>query len=162
ADAMSNSITSEGNTAIGVRALQNTRTFGIFGINNTAVGADTLVNNFLGAGNIALGYLAGSNIGDANNVICIGAAGENVSDTCYIGNIYGQVTSRGTAVFVNSDGKLGTTTSSRRFKEQIKPMAKASEALFALKPITFRYKREIDPGGMSQFGLVAEEVEKVN
>ena len=162
ADAMSNSITSEGNTAIGVRALQNTRTFGTFGINNTAVGADTLVNNTLGSSNIALGWQAGSNITDAANVICIGAAGENESNTCYIGNIYAQVSSRGTAVFVNSDGKLGTFSSSQRFKEKIKPMERASEVLFALKPVTFRYKKGIDPQGIPQFGLVAEDVEAVN
>ncbi len=162
ADAMSNSSTSEGNTAIGVRALQNTRTFATFGINNTAVGADTLVNNTLGASNIALGYLAGSNITDAAHVICIGAAGENVSTTCYIGQIFGATSSRGTAVFINSDGKLGTITSSRRFKEEIKPMEQASEALLALKPVTFRYKKEIDRSGTSQLGLVAEDVEKVN
>jgi len=65
-------------------------------------------------------------------------------------------------VFINSDGKLGTTTSSRRFKEEIKPMERASEALFALKPVTFRYKKGIDPQGIPQFGLVAEDVEAVN
>src|SRR5205823_2081595 len=67
-----------------------------------------------------------------------------------------------TAVFVNSAGKLGTTTSSRRFKDDIKPMDQASEAILALKPVTFRYKQQIDPKGVPQFGLVAEEVEKVN
>src|SRR5207245_8997943 len=66
------------------------------------------------------------------------------------------------AVFINSAGKLGTSTSSRRFKEEIKPMDHASEALFSLKPVTFRYKKEIDPTGTSQFGLVAEDVEKIN
>ena len=162
ADAMSNSFTSQGNTAVGVRALQNTLTFGFLGINNTGVGADTLVNNTAGYGNIALGYLAGNNVTDAANVICIGAAGENVSNTCYIGNIYSQVSSRGTAVFVNSDGKLGTFSSSRRFKDEIKPMEDASAALFALKPVTFRYKKEIDSQRISQFGLVAEDVEAVN
>jgi uncharacterized coiled-coil protein SlyX len=65
-------------------------------------------------------------------------------------------------VYINAYGKLGTTTSSRRFKEDIKPMNDASEALFALKPVTFRYKKEIDPKGIPQFGLVAEDVEKVN
>ena len=84
-----------------------------------------------------------------------------MSNTCYIGNIFG-VTSVGIGVFVNSAGKLGTTTSSRRFKDGIKPMKQASEALFALKPVTFHYKKEIDPARTSQFGLVAEEVEKVN
>jgi endosialidase-like protein len=66
------------------------------------------------------------------------------------------------AVYVNSDNKLGTLASSRRFKEEIKPMEKASETILALKPVTFRYKKEIDANGTKQFGLVAEEVEKVN
>jgi hypothetical protein len=87
-------------------------------------------------------------------------AGE--SNTCYIQEIFGVTSSGGTAVYINSTGQLGTTTSSRRFKDEIKPMDKASEALFSLKPVTFRYKKEIDPAGKSQFGLVAEDVEKVN
>src|SRR5204862_8004029 len=58
--------------------------------------------------------------------------------------------------------QLGVATSSARFKYEIKPMNKASEALFALKPVTFRYKKEVDPEGVPQFGLVAEDVEKVN
>jgi uncharacterized coiled-coil protein SlyX len=100
----------------------------------------------------------------AGNVICIGAnvAGANVSNSCYIGSIFGQTSSGGTAVFINSDGKLGTTTSSRRFKQEIKAMDHASEALFALKPVTFHYKKGIDPQGIPQFGLVAEDVEAVN
>ncbi len=65
-------------------------------------------------------------------------------------------------MFVDSDGKLGTTVSSRRFKDDIKPMATTSEAILALKPVTFRYKKEFDPTGIAQFGLVAEDVEKVN
>ena len=65
-------------------------------------------------------------------------------------------------MFINSSGKVGTSTSSRRFKDEIKPMERTSEALFALKPVTFRYKHELDPEGIPQFGLVAEEVEKVN
>ena len=67
-----------------------------------------------------------------------------------------------TPVFVNSSGQLGTTTSSARFKDAIKPMDKASEAILTLKPVTFRYKKEIDPEGSQQFGLVAEEVAVVN
>jgi hypothetical protein len=63
---------------------------------------------------------------------------------------------------VASNGHLGTITSSRRFKQDIKPMDKASETLFSLKPVTFHYKKEIDPAGSSQFGLVAEDVERVN
>ncbi len=65
-------------------------------------------------------------------------------------------------MFVNSSGKLGTVTSSARFKQDIHSMDKASEAILALKPVTFRYKKELDPEGIPQFGLVAEEVEKVN
>ena len=65
-------------------------------------------------------------------------------------------------MFINNAGKLGMMTSSRRFKEDIKPMSETSEALFALKPVTFRYKKEIDPKGLAQFGLVAEEVDKVD
>jgi hypothetical protein len=68
----------------------------------------------------------------------------------------------GTAVKVNAAGQLGTAPSSKRFKDQIKPMDKASEAILALKPVTFRYKKEIDADGTPQFGLVAEDVEKVD
>jgi endosialidase-like protein len=68
----------------------------------------------------------------------------------------------GVEVRIDSSGHLGTVTSSARFKEAIKPMDKASEAILALQPVTFRYKHELDPGGIPQFGLVAEEVEKVN
>ena len=89
-----------------------------------------------------------------------GVAGE--SGTCYIDSIFGQTSSGGTPVYINSAGKLGTTTSSRRFKEDIKPMDNASETLFALKPVTFRYKKEIDSQGIPQFGLIAEDVAEVN
>ena len=65
-------------------------------------------------------------------------------------------------MFIDANNKLGTITSSKRFKDEIKPMEQASETLFALKPVTFHYKKEIDPTGKSEFGLVAEEVEKVN
>jgi hypothetical protein len=68
----------------------------------------------------------------------------------------------GAAVLVDSNGHLGTLTSSKRFKEEIRPMNKTSEAIFSLEPVTFRYKKEIDPAGTSQFGLIAEEVAKVN
>jgi hypothetical protein len=85
-----------------------------------------------------------------------------VSNSCYIGNIFGVTSSGGAGVFVNADGKLGTMTSSQRFKEEIRPMDRASEVLHALKPVTFRYKKEIDPQCKSQFGLVAEDVAKVN
>ena len=76
--------------------------------------------------------------------------------------MFAVTSSGGTAVFINNSGKLGTSTSSRRFKEEIKPMDTASEAVLALKPVTFRYKKEVDSDGIPQFGLVAEDVEKVN
>ena len=142
------------------------------GFLNTANGYQALLNN-TGSGNTALGYLAGSNLTTGDDNICIGNVGvagdggtirigESFIGATYIAGISGQTAPGGAAVFVNGDGKLGTSTSSARFKDEIKPMAEASEALFALQPVTFRYKKEIDPQGIPQFGLVAEEVEKVN
>jgi len=170
---LSNTIGND-NTANGVLALFSNTT----GFENTAIGSGALINNIVGNENtavgdgaldistgnfnIALGSGAGANVTTASNVICIGANGNNVDDSCYIGQIFGATSSGGTAVFINSNGRLGTLTSSRRFKEEIKPIEGASEALFALKPVTFRYKKAIDPASTSQFGLVAEEVEKVN
>jgi predicted ribosome quality control (RQC) complex YloA/Tae2 family protein len=89
-----------------------------------------------------------------------GVAGE--SDACYIASIFGQSAPSGASVSITSGNKLGTVTSSKRFKDEIKPMDESSDALFALKPVTFRYKKNIDPAGIAQFGLVAEDVEKVN
>jgi hypothetical protein len=76
-----------------------------------------------------LGAAAGANVSTASNVICIGTAGQNVNNSCYIGQVFGAVSSGGTAVFINSNGKLGTIQSSRRFKDDIKPMEQASEAI---------------------------------
>jgi hypothetical protein len=146
------------NTAIGSFALVLNTTGG----QNTAIGVNALQLNMTGRNNTALGYEAGSGVSTANNVICIGADGNNVDNACYIGQIFGATSSEGTAVFINSNGRLGTATSSRRFKDDIKPMERTSEALFALKPVTFRYKKALDPQGVAQFGLVAEDVEKVN
>jgi hypothetical protein len=145
------------NTAIGWGALGDNT-----GDNNTAVGQIALNNNTTGSVNTALGAAAGNGVTTGNNVICIGAAGANVDNSCYIGNIWNQPSPGGTTVFVNTDGKLGTTLSSRRFKEKIEPMGKGSEAILALQPVTFRYKKEFDPTKAAQFGLVAEDVEKVN
>ena len=123
-----------------------------------------------------MGENAGHNLfkSDSNNIDIgfdvQGVAGE--SNTIRIGNpditttvirgISGATIASGAAVLVAANGQLGTATSSKRFKENIKPMDKASQALFSLKPVTFRYKREIDPAGTQQFGLVAEDVEKLN
>ena len=148
------------NTANGDSALEKNTTGGY----NTATGVSALQNNTAGSDNIGLGAFAGFNVTTANNIICIGAGvnGANVSNSCYIGNIFGSTSSNGAAVFVNSNGRLGTMTSSARFKDEIKPMNNASEALFAMKPVSFRYKKDIDSAGTPQLGLVAEDVEKVN
>jgi hypothetical protein len=149
------------NTAVGLNALYSDTT----GSGNTATGLGALFRNTTGVLNTALGYAAGNaaTTGDGNVYIgagMIGMAGE--SNACYIASIFGQTSTNGIPLLINSSNKLGTTTSSKRFKEDIKPMDKASEALFALKPVCFRYKKEIDPVGISQLGLVAEDVEKVN
>ena len=164
-----------GNNAVGVSAL----TADVNGFGNNAFGETALFLNISGFGNTAVGDSAGFNI-DGNYNICLGAGvegnsgdnntiriGDNLpgnpgAAACFIGGINGQIAASGIAVFIDTSGKLGTITSSRQFKEEIKPMDKVSEPLFALKPVTFRYKKEIDPAGISQFGLVAEEVEKVN
>jgi len=164
------------NTAIGGQALQHN----VGGAANTATGFHALFSNTTGSGNTAIGDGAlTSTDGDGNTALGAGAgaaainshnvyigAGMNgvagESNACYIASIFGQTSASGMPVLINSNNKLGTTTSSARFKEDIKPMDDVSEALFALKPVTFRYKKDIDPIGISQLGLVAEEVDKVN
>jgi hypothetical protein len=159
------------NTADGADALRNNDV----GEGNTAVGQAALENNSAGDHNTAIGQNAGANLDTGDNNIDIGSdvvgvAGESntirigdtdITDT-FIRGISGTTVASGAAVLVAANGHLGTITSSKRFKEAIKPMDKASEALFALKPVTFRYKKELDPAGTRQFGLVAEDVEKVN
>ena len=146
------------NTADGLNALYSNNR----GSNNTGIGMDALFNNTIGNGNIALGAFAGVNLTTGSNNIDIGSAGvAGESNTTRIRNIYSSVAS-GRAVYVNSDDKIGTLSSSRRYKEQIKPMDKASEAILWLKPVTFRYKKEIDPMHCLGFGLIAEEVAQVN
>jgi uncharacterized coiled-coil protein SlyX len=119
------------NTANGSGALGNNT----MGDNNTADGFQALGDNTTGSFNIALGNNAGRGVSTADDVICIGSAGADVSHSCYIGNIFNQPSPSGLAVFVNSDNKLGTIMSSRRFKEDIKPMDKASEVILALQPV---------------------------
>ena len=177
----------EGNTAIGFEALlQNTT-----GNQNTAIGEFALWTNIGGSNNVALGDFALANITTGNDNIAIGASsGSHVitgSDNIDIGNlgkegdsktirvgtagtqrktfiagISGAVVPSGVGVIVGSNGQLGTVVSSVRYKEAILPMDKSSEAIHSLRPVTFRYKEELDPEGIPQFGLVAEQVEKVN
>ena len=168
--ALFSNTTGPNNTAIGYFALFANTT----GNSNTASGYDALLNNTTGIGNIALGNFAGANLttGDNNiDVGNVGVAGESnairigtrgTQTATYIAGIMGRTAPMGTPVFINANGQLGTTPSSARFKDEIKPMDKASEAILALKPVTFHYKKEFDPEGIPQFGLVAEEVEKVN
>ena len=148
------------NTANGdVALLRNT-----IGNFNTANGAHTLENNTTGSSNLALGFQAGSNITGSGNV-CIGQgvlglAGE--SNVTRIRNIGSTAQANGIFVTVGAGGKLGFQVSSRRYKDDIKPMDNASEALFSLKPVSFRYKQEIDPARSPDFGLIAEDVAIVN
>jgi hypothetical protein len=168
--ALFSNTTGPNNTAIGYFALFSNTT----GNSNTASGYDALLNNTTGVGNIALGNFAGSNLTTGSNNIDVGnlgVAGEantirigtiGTQTATYIAGIMGRTAPMGTPVFINANGQLGTTPSSARFKDEIKPMDKASEAILALKPVTFHYKKEFDPEGVPQFGLVAEEVEKIN
>jgi hypothetical protein len=169
AAALLNNTTGDSNTGAGSAVLYNNTT----GAHNTANGYQALSSNTTGSDNIALGDLAGSQLTTGDNNIDIGNVGVAADSAAirlgtvgtqtktFIAGINGAAVT-GASVFVNNSGQLGTATSSRRFKDEIEPMNKASEALFALEPVTFRYKKEIDPVGTQQFGLVAEEVEKVN
>jgi len=141
---------------------------------NTGIGYFALHNNVTGSGNIAIGAGAGNNITGGDNNIYIGNVGLNgdstttriglakVTQRTFIDGVHGATIDPATALAVGVDasGKLGTTVSSRRFKHDIKPMDKASEAILALKPVTFRYKS--DAKDTPQFGLIAEEVAQVN
>src|SRR5207247_100309 len=155
------------NTAMGQGSLQNNT-----GASNTATGWHALFSNTTGGSNIALGFNAGANLTTGSNDIDIGNVGVagdagvirigKSSTATFIAGISGKAVASGVGVIVNASGQLGTVLSSARFKEAIKPMDKASEAILSLKPVTFRYKEELDPDGVPQFGLIAEEVEKVN
>jgi Chaperone of endosialidase len=163
--------TADDNTAIGDSALRSNT----MGHDNTAAGVSALTSNTTGSNNTALGTFAGSSLTTGDNNIdigynVVGVAGESntirigdtdITDT-FIRGISGATVASGATVLVASNGHLGTITSSKRFKEEIKPMDKGSEALFSLRPVTFRYTKEIDPTRTRQFGLVAEDVEKVN
>ncbi|HEV3244309.1 MAG TPA: tail fiber domain-containing protein [Chthoniobacterales bacterium] len=187
--ALMNSSTGKANVAIGWTALFNNTTGGsntasggatLFnnttGILNTASGASALSNNTTGSNNIAFGYLAGANLTTGDNNIDIGnqgIAGEantirigdvSVHNGTYVAGIYGfgNALSVNLPVYVNPNGQLGTIASSQRFKRDIAPMGRSSEAILLLQPVTFHYKRDLDAQGVPQFGLVAEEVAKVD
>jgi hypothetical protein len=156
--------TGDQNNAMGDDALF-ANTTGSF---NTAIGDDALDNNVTGNSNVAIGDEAGTGLGnDVNNCIAIGVPGAGsfatLDNTCFIGSIFDEpVSDAGTqeAVFVDQFNVVGIMSSSRRFKHDIQPMDKTSEAILALKPVTFKYNS--DSKGRTQYGLVAEEVAKVN
>ena len=182
ASALINNTTANDNTAVGLIALQNN----VDGGSNTAVGAAALRDNVsgsnnqafgrgalrfsTGSNNIAIGREAGANMTAADNVISIGSPGDGTaftaSDRCFIGNIRGATVGNGDGitVIVDSDGQLGTSNSSRRFKKDIEPMNQTSEAILALKPVTFYYKNQDTKKAENtpQFGLIAEDVAEVN
>ena len=183
--ALYSNVTGSLNTAIGDSAafgnaggVQNTASgaYALFfggGDSNTANGTEALFNT-TGSNNIAVGNFAGYNLTTGSNNIDIGNQGvDDDSNTTRIGTtgtqtnafmagIFEVVVTKSTPVYVDKQGHLGTKPSSERFKTDIKPMDKASEAILALKPITFRYKKELDPDAVPQFGLVAEDVAKVD
>ena len=151
------------NTAIGALALSNNTDHHA----NTAVGTRAL-QNAIGGFNTGLGDQAGFNVTTANNVICIGSGGDNVDNSCFIGNIYSNIQPViGTDpdyVTIGGNGRLGRSNlngSSRRFKHDIQPMDSASEVIFALKPVSFHYNKEYDATQRLSFGLIAEDVADV-
>ena len=177
--ALFSNTTGNHNTANGDVALFSNAT----GNFNTVDGAHALISNATGSFNIAFGVAAGENLTGNNNIDISNGGVAAESNTIRIGNevaftdregimhaahtrtfiagITGTTAVGGAVVFVDSSGQLGTMTSSARFKDEIKPMEQSSEAVFALKPVSFRYKKELDPKGILQFGLVAEDVAKV-
>ena len=177
-DALKSS-TGDVNTAVGSNALALNTT----GDTNTAVGSSALHANTFGVSNTALGFAAGlgvttafnvicigstagQSVSTASNVICIGASGANVPNSCFIGHIYSNaqpiVGTDPDSVTITSNGRLGRgNVSSRRYKHDIQPMDKASEVIYALKPVSFRYHNEYDATQTLAFGLIAEEVAEV-
>jgi trimeric autotransporter adhesin len=162
-NALTNNTNSE-NNAFGDLAMENNTT----GASNTAIGDDALRFNEDGSGNVAVGDEAGTDLGvSVNNCIAINVPGAGpfavLDNTCFIGSIFDQpVSDVGTqeAVFVDQFNVIGISASSRRFKHDIQPMDKASEAILALKPVSFKYNA--DKNGRTQYGLIAEEVTQVN
>jgi hypothetical protein len=163
-EALYSNVSGSFNTGIGDDALFNCNSDSNVGVGDEA--GNSIID---GTGNVAVGAGTGTGIVHASNVIAIGnvtgvsSSFGDASDTCYIGSIFNEpVGVSGTAqdVYVDQDGVLGFLPSSRRFKHDIKPMDNASEALLALKPVTFKYNS--DKKGAPQFGLIAEDVAEVN
>ena len=168
--ALYDNLSGNSNMASGVQALFHNTTGG----NNLADGVNALFNNTTGHSNLAFGTAAGLNLTTGSNNIEIGNVGVaaesntirlgtvGTQQATYIAGISGKTVAGGVSVMIDTNGHLGTLTSSARYKDKIQPMDKASEAILSLQPVTFRYKKELDPQGIPQFGLVAEQVAKVD
>jgi len=163
-----NLTTGAANTAIGGNALLVDTT----GSNNVALGQSSLWNLQSGSGNIGIGNLAGTNLITGSNNIYIGSPGFigdeqgqiRIGNANQVGAVIQGIASSavsGVQVLVNGGGRLGVATSSARFKEDIRDIGQESDGLMELRPVSFRYKREVEPSGLRQFGLIAEEVAKV-
>jgi len=140
------------------------------GAGNTAIGNQALYHNTTGSYNVALNggfnlttgnfniHIANDGVADESNTTRIGI----LQNRCFVSGIREVTTGVPDAinVMIDSAGQLGTVSSSRRFKNEIKPMDRASEAILCLKPVTFHYKS--DKTNTPQFGLVAEDVADVN
>ena len=162
--------TGNNNTAYGWHAIRANTT----GSTNTGIGCDALINSTTGSNNIAVGFRSAVNLLNDSNNIDIGNAGVagdagiirigmvNIQTAAFLAGVRGVAIAGGIPVGVSASGQLGVRSSSARFKEAIKPMDKASEAIFLLQPVTFRYKKALDPEALPQFGLVAEQVAKVD
>ena len=181
-DALVHNDSGSNNAAVGAFALFNL----INGAENVATGAQALFNLTNGFDNVATGNLPLFNLTNGSNNVAIGAGagfglttgGGNVyigavqaapvtseDNHTYIRNINSTSVSGGgtDTVTVNlSTGLLGHLSSSRRHKEEIKPMEAASETLYRLKPVTYRYKKEIDRDQVLDYGLIAEEVSEID
>jgi len=172
-DALTDNTSGDHNCAFGYKALASNTD----GDSNVAIGSGALESLTSGDGNIAVGGASGWTLESGDNNIYIGNFGDMTteSDTIRIGHegeedphtrtfiaaIYGVTVSGGTAVYIDGNGQLGTTTSSARFKTGIADLGSTSGVLYNLRPVTFQYKPEIDPLGIPQYGLIAEEVAEV-
>jgi hypothetical protein len=149
------------NTAVGFEALFSNTT----GNTNTAVGVNALSGNTSGGSNTAFGYGAGANVSTGSFNVYIGAGVAGVADEVghtYISNIASTQQNLSPVTVDLVTGLLGHEFSSARYKDDIRPMENASEALFALKPVTYRYKSEVDKSQQLDYGLIAEEVAKID
>jgi trimeric autotransporter adhesin len=179
-NALTNNVDGDENDAFGDNAIEENTT----GSQNTAMGDDALDGNTTGSGNTAVGKEAGNSIIDGNDNVVLGhnagigimhasrniAIGTEVAgpftdfdDTCFIGSIFGEIVSdpgSQAAVFVDQFNVVGIFNSSRKYKHDIQPMDKASETLYRLKPVTFKFNS--DWKGTTQYGLIAEEVAEVD